>query len=206
MSAMAKSAEAVVPFATEKRFIPMATRFRSTWLTSSLRALRERGLFDAYLGHLPRQYHASVLDSVAGVWLDVAIAVAHYEACDALGLGASEQFDIGRTVTTFAHRTSYSLALRLATEVGVTPWACFTIQQRLWSQVWVGGAVGTFKLGPKEVRVEIAGWPCSRIPYCRIAMRGLLLGQTELFCSKAYVRELPGLCSATSLGYRVAWA
>ena len=47
---------------------------------------------------------------------DVEIAVAHYEACDALGLSNSEQFDIGRTATTFAHRTSYSLALRLATE------------------------------------------------------------------------------------------
>jgi hypothetical protein len=80
------------------------------------------------------------------------------------------------------------------------------MQHRLWSQVWVGGAVATFKLGPKEARVEIVGWPCSRITYCRIAMRGLLVGQTELFCSKAFAREIASLCTPTSLGYRVAWA
>jgi len=202
----ATNVEPIVPFSTEKRLVPMASQFRSTWLTSSLRALRDRNLLDAYLRNLPTKYHDKVLGSVAGVWYPVEVAVAHYEACDALGLTSADQLEMGRTVTQFAHRTSYSLALRLATEVGVTPWACFAMQHRLWTQVWVGGAVGTFKLGPKEARVEIVGWPCSRIAYCRVAMRGLLVGQTELFCSKAFAREIPSLCTPTSLGYRVAWA
>jgi len=126
-------------------------------------------LFNAYLRHLPEEYHDRVKSSVAGVWFPIDVAMAHYEACDLLGLSTAEQLEIGRTVTQFAHRTSYSLALRLATEVGVTPWACFAMQHRLWQQVWVGGAVATFKLGPKEARVEIVGWPCSRITYCRTA-------------------------------------
>ena len=83
---------------------------------------------------------------------------------------------------------------------------CLGMQHRLWTQVWRGGAVATFKLGPKEARVEIAGWPCSGISYCRLAMRGLLAGQTELFCRKAYVQELRPLCTNLTLGYRVAWA
>jgi hypothetical protein len=37
-------------------------------------------------------------------------------------------------------------------------------------------------------------------------MRGLLVGQTALFCSKAYAHEIPSLCTLTTLGYRVAWA
>jgi hypothetical protein len=60
--------------------------------------------------------------------------------------------------------------------------------------------------GGKEARVEIVGWPCARIAYCRVAMRGLLVGQTELFCTKAYASEVTSLCTATSLAYRVAWA
>jgi hypothetical protein len=37
-------------------------------------------------------------------------------------------------------------------------------------------------------------------------MRGVLLGQSELFCKKAYVHEVKSLCSATTLGYRVSWS
>ncbi len=198
--------EAVCPFATSKNLVRPATKFRSTWLTSSLKALRERNLEAAYFARLPRVHHEAVRGSVAGVWLPIEVAEAHYETCDALGLPASEVMAIGKTVTRFAHKTSYSFALRLVSEAGVTPWACFGIQQRLWAQVWLGGDVATFKLGPKEARVEIVGWPCARFDYCRIAMRGLLVGQTELFCSKAYAHEVTALCSGTTLGYRVAWA
>jgi hypothetical protein len=198
--------DAISPFATPKNLVRPATQFRSTWLTSSMRALRERNLEAAYFARLPRIYHEAVRSSVAGVWLPIEVAEAHYAACDGLGLQPSEIMEIGKAVTRFAHKTSYSFALRLVSEAGVTPWTCFGIQQRLWAQVWVGGDVGTFKLGPKEARVEIVGWPCSRFAYCRVAMRGLLVGQTELFCSKAYAHEIPSLCTKTSLGYRVAWA
>ena len=198
--------EAIAPFTVAKAATPLALHFRSTWLTSSIRALRERGLVDRYLAALPTRHHESVHNSFAGVWLDVEVAMAHYRACDSLGLARSEQIAIGREVTTIAHRTSYALALRLAKGAGVTPWTCFAIQKRLWLQVWRGGDVATFKVGPKEARVEIAGWPCSAIAYPRYAMNGVLIGQTELFCSKAYVSEIASLCTATSLGYRISWA
>jgi hypothetical protein len=198
--------DAIAPFTTAKEHVRPTTMFRSTWLTSSLRALRDRKLEKAYFAKLPAKYHASVANSVAGVWLPLEVAEAHYAACDALQLPLSDILEIGKTVTRFAHKTSYSFALRLVTDVGVTPWACFAIQRRLWNQVWVGGDVATFKLGPKEARVEVAGWPCARFAYCRIAIRGVLIGQTELFCTKAYAYEIPSQCTPTSLAYRVAWA
>jgi hypothetical protein len=169
-------------------------------------ALRTRGLFDRYLAALPQEHREFVTAPVAGVWLPIDAAVAHYEACDRLGLGPEEQVAIGRSVTEFVHKTTYSLAFRLVKEAGVTPWACLALQKRLWQRVWQGGDIAVFKLGPKEARVEGVGWPCSRVPYCRSALRGVLLGQTELFCKKAFVREVPSLCTATTLGYRVAWA
>ena len=194
------------PFIAPKDRIKPTTMFRSTWLTSSMRALRDRNLEKAYFARLPAKYHESVANSVAGVWLPIEVAEAHYEACDSLQLPLSDILEIGKTVTRFAHKTSYSFALRLVTDAGVTPWACFAIQRRLWSQVWVGGDVATCKLGPKEARVEVVGWPCARFAYCRVAIRGVLIGQTELFCTKAYAYEIPALCTPTSLAYRVAWA
>ena len=198
--------EAVVPFAAPRFRTPLTTHFRSTWLTSSLRVFREWNLIDRYLEVLPIGYREGVLGSLAGAWLPIDIAMAHYAACDTLGLTLTEQIAVGRAVTAVAHRTSYSFALRLAKEAGVTPWACLAIQKRLWHQVWRGGDVATFKTGPKEARVEIIGWPCAEFAYTRRAMLGVLLGQTELFCKKAYAQEIPALCTRTSLGYRVAWA
>src|SRR3954470_3313458 len=78
-----------------------ATQFRSTWLTSSLRALRERQLLDPYFAHLPRSLHETVRASVAGTWLPIDVALAHYEACDSLKLPLSEQLAMGREVTRF---------------------------------------------------------------------------------------------------------
>ena len=196
----------IAPFSQPKSKIPLATHFRSTWLTSSIRAFREQNLLDRYLQALPKQHHEEVLGSIAGVWLPIDIAMAHYAACDAMLLARDEQIAIGRGVTTFAHRTSYSLALRAAKAGGATPWACFAIQPRLWLQVWRGGDVATYKTGPKEARVEIVGWPCAEFAYVRRAMHGVLLGQTELFCKKAYVHDIASLCTPTTLGYRVAWA
>ena len=115
------------------------------------------------------------------------------------------QTEIGQEVTRFAHKTTYGLALRMSREVGVSPWTCFELQHRLWAHTWRGGGVATYKLGPKEARIEIAGWPCARIRYCRIATRGLLSGQTEMFCRKAYVQEVTPLCTELTLAYRVSW-
>ncbi len=199
-------AEAFVPYDYPRGRVPQVRSFRSTWLVSSIAALRERGLIERYLGFLPEKHHQSVLASVAGIWLPIEVALAHYDACESLHLPPEEVIAIGRQVTELVHKTSYSLAIRLVKEAGVTPWACLSIQKRLWQRVWEGGDVAVFKLGPKEARVEVAGWPCSRVPYCRRALRGLLVGQTELFCKKAYATEITHLCTPTTLGYRVAWA
>jgi hypothetical protein len=75
-----------------------------------------------------------------------------------------------------------------------------------WRRCWEGGEVSVVKLGPKEARVEIVGWPCAATTYCRVACRGMLAAIVDPFCSKAYVREDTARCGAMRLGYVVAWA
>src|SRR4051812_23511894 len=115
--------EPIRAFSRPKQSVPVATQVRSTWLTSSLRALRERNCLDRYYELLPREHHDRIRSLVAGSWIPMQLAIVHYEACEGLQLTSDVIMDIGRDVTRFAHRTSYSLALRLATTLGVTPWS-----------------------------------------------------------------------------------
>lgn len=186
--------------------IPIATKFRSTWLTSSLRALRARDLFPRYLAALPSEFHEAVLSSVAGTWLPMEVAMQHYAACDTLGLSPGELFDIGRETAVQVHATALSVAVRMARSAGASPWTIFAQLQRLWDRIWVGGAVGVLKAGPKEAITEIVSWPCARFAYTRGAMRGVLAGFCGLVTTRVYVTELARRCGPTTLGYRIAWA
>ena len=206
MGVSSAEAEPFLPLPGARGAIPMASEFRSTWLTTSVRALKERGHLDGYLAALPTEHHAPVLDSVAGIWLPVKVALAHYEALDSLALPVTEQIDMGLDVTRGVHGTVLGTLVRLATGAGVSPWTAFGNLQRLWERIWVGGAVGVWTLGPKEARLEIVAWPCARVPYCRVGLRGVILGLTELFCKKAYVHDLPRQWTGTSVAYRIQWA
>jgi hypothetical protein len=202
---MSDRGEVVVPFRYPRERIPMGTEFRSTWLTASLEALRARGLFDRYLALLPKEHHEPIVQSIAGVWLPAAIAVAHYRACDALALSTQDQIALGRDVVKRLDKTIFSLGFRAAREVGVTPWTTIKMLPAAFEREWRGGACGVFKAGPKDARIEIVGFPCSPIPYCRTALHGVVTGLCEIVCSKAYVQDVRALNTDTTMGFRVAW-
>jgi hypothetical protein len=207
MAGGTREEEVHLPFPSpRKEMVPLATQFRSTWLTSSLRAIKDRQRLDEYLSHLPKPLHDIVLNSVAGVWLPIEVAIAHYDACDALHFTNFELLAIGREVHTPAPASVFGLLVKLATGAGATPWTALSQFNRLWERVWIGGGVGVFKLGPKEARLELVGWPCSRSNYIRHAMRGVVSGMLEMFCTKAYMTDLPRYCTPNTLGYRCAWA
>jgi hypothetical protein len=155
---------------------------------------------------LPKPLHDTVLGSAIGVWLPCDIAVAHYAACEKLELDVSLQIAIGAEVAQRVHGTVLSIAVKLAHEAGATPWTVLGQFGKLWGHIWVGGGAGVFKLGPKEARLEVVGWPCAKFMYCRNGILGVTQGLIQLFCRKVYVREVPKLCTATTLGYRIAWA
>lgn len=184
---------------------PVATSFRSTWLSTSVKALRQRGLLDRYLSYLPEKLHEEVLHSAVGHWLPISVATAHYEAMNRLELPDEEVVKIGMEVTDRFHGVVFSTALRLAQAAGASPWTAFASTQKMWDRTYVGGGFAIFKLGPREARGELVGWPCSRVRYCRVGMRGVMLGSVSLFCKKAWVQEIPQLCTEMTLGYRMTW-
>jgi hypothetical protein len=195
----------VVGFPVPRERVPTATKFKTTWLSSSLRALRQRDLFGAYMENLPARHHAAVLGTVVGEWQPAELAIAHYEACDALGLPVSEQVAIGEEVTLRAQGGFLGTMLKLATRVGVTPWTLLAQSNRMWEKTWIGGGVAVYRLDEHRARVELVGWPCSGIGWCRHGMRGLLQAATRLFAERTLAQDVPALCTESTLGYTVSW-
>jgi hypothetical protein len=196
----------IEPFLTPKlprHAVPVVSSFRSTWVASSVLALRGNGLIERYTAQLAPDDRPLLLYAVAGSWLPADLVVRHYEACDRLGLEESSIFENGAAVTKHVHGSTLT---RVARAVGVTPWTLFAQLDRLWDRVMLGGAVAVGKVGPKEARVELLGFPLAHIRYNRIATRGILHALCTEFCRRVFVREEPAFCTRTTLGYRLQWA
>jgi hypothetical protein len=206
LSAVTPQVQVILPFRAPRERIADAKHFRSTWLSSSILTLRERGDYDRYLTLLEPRFRDVILKSIAGEWLPTEVAIAHYEACGALGLSNSEIVARSLDVTRRVHQTALSVAVRLAREVGVSPWTLYAQLDRVWDRVWQGGGVSVTKRGPKEAIIEVVRWRCAAVPYCRTAMPAVVLAVTEMFCRKAYVRDVTGDPQGDSLVLKSSWA
>ncbi len=199
---------------TEEVFLPLpaprdqlepTTQFRTTWLVSSQNTLRERGAYERYFAHLPDEHRDALASMLVGAWAPIEVAIAHYQACDALGFTAAEQLEIGRAVTERLKGTLLTTTVRLATHAGADLWTILGAFHRLWDRMFVGGGAAVYKLGPKETRVEILGCSLASIPYFRNGLQGVLHGIGELFCQKLYVSEVTRASSESTIVYRGSW-
>jgi hypothetical protein len=195
-----------VPFVVPREQLTKATGVRSTLIASSVKSVRARGLFDRYLEGLDAQWRDTILQTVAGIWLPLGAGVAHYRACDALGLSAAEQYAIGREVGDRVHGTFLSAMVRAAKSVGVTPWNALAYTGKLYERLFEGGGMCVERLGPKEARCEMANNAIAGIPYFRNGFRGLYAAGVELFCTKAYVQDVAKQSTPTSCVMRISWA
>jgi hypothetical protein len=171
---------------------------------SSLQTLRERGHFESYRRALV-SHHDAILSALAGSWLPMAVARAHYDACERLGLDLHEQVAIGEAVGMRSQGTLLSTAAKAARGAGVTPWTIVPQFDRLYRRGANGGAAAVFKLGPKEVRAEFVGCELFDVPYFRRAFRGVLQNVGALFCEKIYIHDVAGRRRGEAL-YRLQWA
>jgi len=178
---------------------------RSTLIASSILALRARGLYESYLSLLAGEHRETVLGAVAGSWLDVKAAIAHYEACDALGLSAADQRAIGEEVGDRAQKTFFGFLIRSASSAGMTPWNAFELVHRARERMYQGGDVQVERLGPKEARVTCVGLPLARIAYFRRGFLGVQAAGIRLFARHVYAREATELSSATTFVSVLSW-
>jgi hypothetical protein len=184
-----------------------ATHVRSTLLATSLRSIRNHGLLDPYLRHLAGPLKESVLTAVAGAWLPIDAARAHYLACDALRLEPAMQVAIGMEVGDRVNGTFLGFMVRTAKTVGVTPWLALAQSAKLYFRLFQGGGgVAIGELGPKEARVEVVGNPLFAIDYVRNGCRGFFQAAAGLFCTRVYTYDLSRGRNASGMTLRVSWA
>jgi hypothetical protein len=188
--------------------VPPVDHIRSTLVAGSVQTLRAKGYFEPYVAALPKEFHAAILEAVAGSWMPIEIGMAHYGACDALGLSPLEQFNNGREVSVRVQGTLLGLLARTAKSLGgVTPWLGLEQFQRMWDRVMSGGSGAVYRTGPKEARVESHGNPMVKWGYFRNSWRGMVACAGELFCEKLYVTDIspPGAVGRGLFVMRVAW-
>jgi hypothetical protein len=195
----------------EQVLVPVSTpaplrRVRSTLLVASLRRVREIGREADYLRALPIEHRAAIVESVAGTWLPTSVAVAHYEACESLGLTDAQQIEVGRTVGERLRGTLLGAVVRMAKEGGVTPWAVIPHFPRFWSRLFEGSALLGWRIGPKEARIECVAMPLVGVRYFRNALRGQAQGIVDLFCRRSFVTPIFGRSGAGRMGLVLQWA
>lgn len=191
--------------ALPKPVVP-ARHARSTVLLGSIATVRDAGRFDEYASRLPAAHRDALLNMVAGSWIPMDTALAHYETCEALALPIDQQIANGRSTFDRTSGTLIGTALRMAKETGVSPWTVFPYYQRFWERGYDGGGISIVKVGPKEARLDLVAFRLADSRYYRNAVRGLLAGVTDLFCRKTYVTEKHGARAPASVTFRVQWA
>lgn len=197
--------EVLVPFKRPRAEVPLARSVRSTLIVGSLRALRTRGLEADYLSKLPSEHHVTMQALVAGVWVPMQLALAHYEACEALAIPGPEQVLIGNEVGDRIHGSFLGTMVRMASGAGATAWSGLAQCGRLWERTFEGGGVSVLRAGPKEAIAEMIGIPLARVPYFRSGLRGIFQRGVELFARRAYVVEVSKMTTPTSVGMRISW-
>ena len=197
--------EQILPFpAARRELVAPVTKVKGTWLATSLRGLKAQGLQEDYVARLDPQYAAVIVNAAYKDWLPVEVLLAHYDACDKLHLPAFQLIALGTEATRLAQGSVVGIVAKLAGGAVVSPWTILAQLQRLWDRVLLGGGVSVTKVGPKDARVELAGFPACRYRYCRIGLRGVLTAMTEMFCTKAHVSEVAPWTD-NSGAMRIAW-
>jgi hypothetical protein len=181
------------------------TRLRSTLLLASIESVRASGRFADYERALAPDYKQAVLGAIAGTWVSLDEAKAHYGACDALGLSPEQQAQAGRGTFSGARGTLLGTAVGLARGAGVTPWLVMPQLQRSWDRGCEGGGILVVRAGPKDAHVDLVQCALVSSPYFRHGLRGLVAGIVELFSSRAYVTERKAAGTMRAY-YRVQWA
>ncbi len=196
----------------EESFVPfrggpaVPGQVRSTVLVSSIQSLRARDLGPRYEAALPAGARERLLTLPPGLWVPVERAVEHYAALDSLGLDAATIQSMGSEVADRVYKSVLSTFVKLSSRAGVNPWTIFASSHRINDLSWRGTDVAVWKLGPKEARYEWRDLACAHVPYFRASFSWFLASILNMFCTKAYVKPLPRLCTPTSLAYLASWA
>jgi hypothetical protein len=182
--------QVIVPPSYPPAHVPVATHLRGTLLANSLALVREAQREHEYFAHLPARHHADIRAVVALGWVPMDLSVAHYQTMDALFRTPLEQLENGRIAS---ERTQNAWVRTVARTVQATgsldlPSALKRLPFALERMVR-GGAGAVYRTAPKDLRIELTGFPFIAIPYARNAWQGMFESALALLARRVFLRQ-----------------
>jgi hypothetical protein len=110
---------------------------------------------------------------------------------------------MGNAVAEITQMTAFSLAARLAREVGATATTIIGTCPRLWKRLFEGGGVAAFQTGPKDARFETVGVSLAKHRYWRVGYRGIIRALIQPLTRTLVVRETRA--DSTSMTLKISW-
>jgi len=185
---------------------PVAKQVRSTLLSASLQGVRSMGWEERYFAALAPELHDEMRMLPAGLWVPIALALAHYAACDAMDLSSDEMAEMGRSVSVRTQGTFVGTLGSVAAGAGATPWHIFQNGHRIWARIFDGGDHVAYKVGPKDIDIVCMGCPLLSIRYFRTAMGAYYAALAGVVAKSVHWHELHEYGPADlKLGLRISW-
>ena len=176
---------------------------RSSLICTSVAELRAHGHFDDYVRHLPPAAAEVILSAVAASWMPIETGVAHYAACNALGLGRERMLELGAASGKRLQQSVFNTFAFLARKAGIDLWNVFPVYPRVWARHYDGGGLIITRHGPKEAVIDVMDLPFSRFGYFRSALCGMTQSILGMFTKSIRVRE--SCTGPSSLSLKVSW-
>jgi hypothetical protein len=196
------NAETVLAF--PNRIAPLAN-VRSTILVASINNIKRADYVEPYTRALPEKHRQTLFELIAGTWTPVEAAMAHYSACDTLGLSEHTATEFGEQTVDRIGQSMVGTGIRMAKQAGVTPWTFCPHVQRFWARGYDGGGIAVYKLGPKEARFDLVQFSLCESPFYRSALAGWLGALLRLFSRTLYLHQTSPPDGPHSASYRAQW-
>jgi hypothetical protein len=136
---------------------------------SSLAELKALGLYERYTGCVDPQSLGAILDQIGPGWLSTELALAHYRACDDIGINDADVEQLGATAGEKLARTLTVPTASSGPESALSPWSLVGAFERLGKRIYDGGSIQYVKLGPMQLSIENIGNPLFSVHYYRVA-------------------------------------
>ena len=197
--------ELIIPPPQSKKDTPPVTAVRAFVFLSGQKWMQKKGVFAKFQELLPEHLRKYLTTMTAMDWLPLDDALEVYATLDRLELNASEQVELGRTVSAANNGLVITTLSRLAGGVGVTPWFALQHAHRTWLRSNRGGAIAVYKIADKACRLEFWQVPLARSPFFVTSMRGAIAVGIEPFCKRLVVSELATYTTSDGFALRLAW-
>jgi hypothetical protein len=178
---------------------------RNVVIQSSLAMLEEEGHYERYLKLIdPKKLEE--LRTIAPGWTPIALAHAHYQACDDLGLTQDEIAILGQRIGQKLHETMLVHSGKRNPGADFDLWEATGALYRTYARTYEGGSLQVVKLGPKDKLLELRGFALSRHRYYRIAqLHGIASGYQSFGVRLETMKIVNYNPTADELTFRFTW-